>query len=74
MAENLKVKTEQVDDIPVLLTQGQKIGIPELLDQQFLAHGNWQGTSFGWTVLVWLVHIMSEGDHRLNQVDAYAGT
>jgi len=64
MADRLNVKTEQVDDIPVLLAQGKKIGIPELLDQLFLPHGNWQGTSFGWITLIWLVHILSEGDHR----------
>lgn len=71
MAENLQVTTEQLDDIPVLLAQGKKIGIPELLDQQFLSHGNWQGTSFGWTTMVWLGHILSEGDHRVNQVESW---
>jgi transposase len=72
MADNLRVTTEQVDDIPVLLAQGKKIGVPELLDQDFQPHGNWQGTSFGWTTLVWLAHILSEGDHRLNQVEPWA--
>ena len=71
MADNLNVTTEQVDDIPVLLAQGKKIGVPELLDQHFLSHGNWRGTSFGWTSLVWLAHILSEGDHRLNQVEQW---
>ena len=71
MADSLDVKTEQVDDIPVLLAQGKKIGVPELLDQVFSPHGNWQGTSFGWTTLIWLAHILSEGDHRLSQVEAW---
>jgi transposase len=71
MADTINVTIEQVDDIPVLLAQGQKIGIPELLDQQFLQHGNWQGTSFDWTTMVWLGHILSEGDHRLNQVEPW---
>lgn len=69
MADNLKVATEQVDDIPILLTHGKKIRIPELLNEQFLPHGNWQGTSFGWTTMIWLAYILSEGDHRLNQVE-----
>lgn len=73
MTENLLVTTEQVDDIPVLLAQGEKMGVPELLDRHFLPHGNWQGTSLGWTALVWLGHILSQGDHRLNQVEAWAG-
>lgn len=69
MTNNLNITTEQVDDIPVLLAQGKKIGIPELLDRYFASHGNWQGTSLGWTSLVWLSHILSEGDHRLNQAE-----
>jgi transposase len=72
MADNLNVTTEQVDDIPVLLAQGKKIGVPELLDRHFWLHGNWEGTSFGWTSMVWLAHILSEGDHRLNQVEQWA--
>ncbi len=54
------------------MAQGKKIGIPELLDRYFVPHGNWQGTSLGWTGLVWLSHILSEGDHRLNQVEGWA--
>jgi transposase len=72
MADNLNVTTEQVDDIPVLVAQGKKIGVPELLDQLFWPHGNWEGTSFGWTTMVWLAHILSEGDHRLNHVESWA--
>lgn len=72
MADNLNVTTERVDDIPVLLAQGQKIEVAALLDQHFVPHGNWQGTSMGWTTLVWLTHILSEGDHRLNQVAQWA--
>jgi transposase len=71
MADNLKITTEQVDDIPILLAQGQRIGGAALLDQHFKPHGNWQGTSAGWTTTVWLAHILSEGDHRLNQVEPW---
>ena len=71
MADNFNVTTEQVDDIPVMLAQGKKIGVPEILDRHFVPHGNWQGTSLGWTSLVWLSHILSEGDHRLNQVEEW---
>jgi len=71
MADNFSVTTEQVDDIPILLAQGKKIGIPEILDRHFVPHGNWQGTSLGWTTLVWLGYILSEGDHRLNHVEQW---
>lgn len=72
MSEGLTVITERVDDIPVLLAHMIKMGLPELLDEQFLVHGNWQGLSLGWTTTVWLGHILSEGDHRLNQVQTWA--
>lgn len=71
MADNLTVTTERVDDIPMLLAQAEKIGVPTLLDQHFRPHGNWQGCSLGWTATVWLTHILSEGDHRLNQVQGW---
>jgi transposase len=69
MAENLTVKTERVDDIPVLLAQAERMGLPELVDEHFVPHGNWLGTSVGMTTTIWLTHILSEGDHRLNQVE-----
>ena len=72
MTEELTVKTERVDDIVVLLAHMMKMGLPQLLDEHFLVHGNWQGLSLGWTTTVWLSHILSEGDHRLNQVEPWA--
>lgn len=71
MTDDLTVTTERVDDIPVLLSQAKKMGLPDLLDEHFPVHGNWEGTSLGWTLAVWLTHILSEGDHRLNQVQTW---
>ncbi len=36
--------------------------------EYFKPHGNWEGMSLGWTIAVWLAHILSEGDHRMNQM------
>jgi transposase len=71
MTEELTVTTERVDDIPILLAQSETMGIPELLDHYFKPHGNWEGMSLGWTTAVWLTHIVSEGDHRMNQVQGW---
>jgi len=71
MREELTITTERVDDIPVLLAQSDKMAIPALLDGFFQPHGNWEGTSLGWTATIWLTHILSEGDHRLNQVQPW---
>jgi len=49
--------TERVDDIPLLLVQLEKMGVPQRLDAHFPTHGNWIGLSLGWTTTIWLVHI-----------------
>ncbi len=64
-------RTERVDDIPLLLAQMDKMNIAALLNKHFPMHGNWQGLSFGETVVVWLAYILSEGDHRLNSVQGW---
>lgn len=73
MANGMRVITERVDDIPVLMAQLVKMNVPGLLDEHFQTHGNWNGTSLGWTASVWLAHILSQGDHRLSQVEAWVG-
>jgi transposase len=72
MNGELTVTTEQVDDIPVLIASSQRMGVAELLDKHFEVHGNWQGISFGEMMEGWLTHILSEADHRLNQVEEWA--
>jgi transposase len=71
MTQELTVATERVDDIPVLLAEMDQMGVVALLDERFQPHGNWQGTTLGWTTAIWLAHILSEGDHRLNQVEPW---
>ena len=71
MSEGISVTIERVDDIPVLLTTMKQIGLAELVDAHFPAHGNWQGLSPGNVLSGWLTYILSEGDHRLNQAEAW---
>ena len=66
MTNALSIVTERVDDIPLLLAQIEGMGIPELLETHFEAHGNWIGTGIGWTTAVWMARILSQGDHRLS--------
>jgi hypothetical protein len=68
MAEPLSIVSERVDDIPVILAQLARLGLQPLLDEHFPTHGNWVGLSLGWVSVLWLTHILSEGDHRLNHV------
>jgi len=71
MTDNLTVTNERVDDLPVLLTQIERMGIAEVLDETFTTHGNWGGASLGWTAAVWLTHVLSKGDHRLSWVQRW---
>ena len=72
MAETFTITSERVDDIPVLLSQTKRMGIQLLLDKHFSTHGNREGLSLGCMIEVWLAHILSEADHRLNHVQPWA--
>lgn len=72
MSEQPIVHTERVDDVPLLLVHMQRLGLPTILDTHFPAHGNHRGLSLGWMVLVWLAHMLSRADHRLNRVRPWA--
>lgn len=72
MNETLSITTERVDDIPLLLYQMMRMGLPRLLDEHFASHGNWQGLTLGWVSAIWLTHVLSEADHRLNRVQPWA--
>src|SRR5947209_18771912 len=72
MNEMPSILSERVDDIPLLVAQVRRMELPPLIDSYFVAHGNRQGLSVGWTATVWLAHILSQADHRLNQVQPWA--
>ncbi len=72
MTETLTVNTERIDDIPVLMAQLDRMQVATLLDEHFPTHGNWQGLSLGTVATVWLTFILSEANHRLSHVQAWA--
>ncbi len=47
MAE-AEIRTERVDDIPSLIHQQQRMGIPDVLNEVIRSHGNREGLSVGW--------------------------
>src|SRR6202790_3007651 len=72
MNENEPLTIERIDDVPLLLTQLDHMQVAKLLDRHFPTHGNWQGLSLGMVSVVWLSHLLSEGDHWLNHVEPWA--
>ena len=72
MTKELTITTEAVDDIPILVATAERMGVGELLDEYFVVDSKWQGLSLGKMLTGWLSHILSESDHRLNQVEGWA--
>ena len=72
MKDPLTITTERVDDLPLLLAQMQRMGLARLLDAHFPTHGNRQGLSLGMVTTIWLTHILSQADHRMNRVQPWA--
>src|SRR6266516_5358113 len=71
MSPNITATHERVDDIPAIIAHLKKMRVAEGLDNHFPTNGNWQGLSLGWTIVVWLAFILSEGDHRLSRVEPW---
>ena len=70
----ITIHTEQIDDIPLLFSFLQQMGIQETLDTCANPHGNRQGLSIGWLTTAWLSYIVSESDHRMIEVEPWAET
>lgn len=68
MKETLSIETERADDIPLLLRHMQHMQVASLLDKHFPTHGLRKGLSMGELSVVWLTHVLSQADHRMNRV------
>jgi transposase len=71
MNKTLSIETERVDDIPLLMSHMQQMNLVELLDKHFPTHGLRKGLSLGEVSVVWLSHILSQADHRMNRVQEW---
>lgn len=70
----LIIITERVDDVALLLAQMMKMSLPEILDRhlpKLPKHWQQDGLSWGWTAVIWLAYILSEGDHRKVAMETY---
>ena len=66
------MKTERVDDIPLLIAEFEKSELCELFNQHFPDHGNWSGAEGGKVAVSFLTYILSRSDHRLSHVESWA--
>ena len=63
--------TERVDDVALLIGQMVKMGFVEVLDRHLPRHWKQRGGSWGWTAVMWLASILTEGDYRKVSVEVY---
>src|SRR6266700_4585204 len=68
---DLVIITERVDDVALLIGQMVKMGLPEVLDRHIPRHWTQRGLSWGWTAVIWLAYILTEGDHRKVSMETY---
>jgi transposase len=68
---DLVIITERVDDVALLIGQMVKMGFVEVLDRHLPRPWKQRGLSWGWTGVIWLAYILTEGDHRKVSVEAY---
>jgi hypothetical protein len=61
---DLVMLTERVDAVALLIGQMVTRGWPEVLDRHIPRHGTQRGRRWGWTAVMWLASLVTEGDHR----------
>ncbi|MCI0524248.1 MAG: IS1634 family transposase [Acidobacteria bacterium] len=71
MPTKISADHERVDDIPVIIALLLKMRVVELIDQHFPTNGNRTGLSLGQMCVIWLTFILTQADHRLNQVQPW---
>src|SRR3989442_2480102 len=67
----LVIITERVDDVALLIGQMINMGLPEILDRHIPRHWKQRGISWGWTAVIWLAYILTEGNHGKVSTEAY---
>jgi transposase len=70
-SSELVIITERVDDVALLIGHMVKMGFVEVLDRHIPRHWQQRTLSWGWTAVLWLAYILTEGDHRKVSVEVY---
>lgn len=68
----VKVTNEQVNDVPLLVGLLESMGVRRHIDGQVRQHASWEGISVGSIIEIWLCYMLTEQDHRLVAVRAWA--
>ncbi|WP_143855737.1 IS1634 family transposase [Nostoc sp. 'Peltigera membranacea cyanobiont' 232] len=70
--EQVKIDSERIDDIPVIVEWLKKMEIALWIDQKLSPpHGNHEGMSYGQLSVLLLTYIITQSDHRLSAVEPW---
>ncbi len=70
--EQVKINSERIDDIPVIVEWLKQMEIAKCIDQKLSPlHGNHKGMSYGQLSILLLTYIITESDHRLCAVEPW---
>jgi len=70
--EQVKIDSERIDDIPVIVEWLKKMEIAKWIDQKLSPpHGNHRGMSYGQLSVLLLTYIITQSDHRLCAVESW---
>ncbi len=72
MKTKTTIYTEQIDDTLLLYGLLQKMGLQSIVDKVMQPHGNRQGLGIGWTINIWLIHILREKNHCMDVVQNWS--
>ena len=68
----IKISSERIDDIPLILEWLKQMQIAKYIDQKLKKpHGNYQGMSYGQLSVLLLTYIITQSDHRLCAVEGW---
>jgi transposase len=65
METELSVRTEIIEDIPLLLKLIEELKIAPTIESWVKPNGHWQGISVGTAISIWLCYMLTRQDHRL---------
>ncbi|MEH2030325.1 MAG: DUF4277 domain-containing protein [Nostoc sp.] len=68
----VKIYSERIDDIPVIVEWLNKMEIGKWIDEKLTPpHGNHKGLSYGELSVLLLTYIITQSDHRLSAVEPW---
>jgi transposase len=68
----MKIITERIDDIPVIIGTAMQLDLVNLVNQHIGTHGSQKGLSNGELLVGWLAYMLSQGDHKKSSVQDWS--